>query len=100
MLKYILLILSLFLVVGHVEAQRCCPKRRCCYGCLRYMNLSRAEYDGIFYGYVDNLNYPDPYYAQPINRYFNYCPCTRQDACNVYYLKDCIHYTNQKYQTH
>ena len=90
MRKLLLFVLPLLLLTTTLEAQR----YRWC-GCRRYMYPTLANYDGYYYGYVDNINYPDPY-ALPINRYFNYCPPCRCDTYNVQYLENCIRYTNYK----
>lgn len=76
----------LMLTATQLEAQRCSR------GCRRYMDPTTATYDGNCYGYVDNINYPEPY-RMPLNHYFRYWPrcCSRYDS---QYLRECIHYTN------
>jgi hypothetical protein len=87
--KIILFGLSLiFLFIIPLEAQR----YNCC-GCRRYMDPALAGYEGLYYGYVDNLNYPTTY-SVPLNYHFNYCPPCNVNRYNYRYLQNCIHYTN------
>jgi hypothetical protein len=83
----------LMLSTTQLEAQRCCWGQRYCWGCRRYMDLTTANYDGITYGYVDNINYPEPY-RLPLNYYFNNRCCSRY---NYQYLQSCIQYTNNNH---
>ena len=76
-----------------LEAQRLCWGQRYCWGCRHYMDLTRANYDALPYGYVDNINYPEPY-SHPLNHYFNYRSCLNRNYSNYHYLLECSRYTN------
>jgi hypothetical protein len=68
------------------------------WGCCRFIDPTLATYDYGFYGYIDNINYPDTY-ELPINRCFNYCPpCS--NSYNYRYLQNCIQYTRQVNRGH
>jgi hypothetical protein len=88
-------LLSLQLLTIDAEAQRCCRGEKYCWGCRHYMDLTDAQSNGLPYGYIDNINYPDTY-ALPLNYYFNNRVTTRKDVYNSQYLKNCIHYNNHK----
>jgi hypothetical protein len=94
-MKTLLFCLALLFFAFPVEAQWLFWGQKYCWGCRRYMNLDLAGYEGICYGYIDNINYPDVYYL-PRNYFFNYCPPCRYYIYDSQYLKNCIHYTNQK----
>jgi len=67
--KFLLLFLYLGVLAFPVQAwEHCCPHVE------RYFNYSRADGDGLYYGYEDIYAYPYGY-ALPVNYYFNYCPC-------------------------
>lgn len=85
----------LMLLTTQMEAYWGCPSRRC--GCRGrcYSDLTTANYDGIYYGYVDNINYPDAY-KHPLNRCFRYCPpCPRNPSNYQYFLKCAYHAHSQ-----
>lgn len=88
MRKFIFLLILQFVLFSSIDAQTyCCP-------CLRdrYHNVLKVG-DAWYYGYMDNINYPDPYNL-PVNIYFNYCPPCRCNSYNAQYLQRCIRYTN------
>jgi hypothetical protein len=89
--KTIFLALSiLFLSANLLEGQTYAYGRwRTCRGCRCYWDLISASYDGLPYGYVDNLNYPEPY-ELPLNRCFNYCPPCRPQPNNQRYFWNCV----------
>jgi hypothetical protein len=85
----------LMLLTLPIEAQWYRWGQKYCWGCRRYMDPSLAEYDGLYFGYVDNINYPQTY-ALPRNYYFNYClPCRESDN-NYRYFQNCLRYSMQK----
>lgn len=92
-MRIFIFLCSIFLLTSSLDAQIC----YCC-GCRHYMDLTQANYDGNYYGYVDNINYPDPY-ALPINIQFNYCPPCPCNSYNTQYIEGCIHYTNNRYSS-
>ena len=83
----------LMLMTTQLEAQRICWGQKYCWGCRRYMDLTRANYDANCYGYVDNINYPDPY-NHPLNHYFNYRPCCARSYSDYQYFLQSAYYTN------
>ena len=84
----------LILTTTQLEAQRYCWGQKYCWGCRRYMDLTRANYDANPYGYVDNINYPDPY-NHPLNHYFNYrTPCSARNSSDYQYFLQSAYYTN------
>ncbi len=90
--KCILFCLALLILTVEVEAQwfgSCC--RQPC--CIRYMDVTVADYDCAPYGYVDNINYPEPYFL-PLNYFFRQRCRTRFDRANYDHLMSSIHYTN------
>jgi len=94
-MRYLFLFCLSFLVfTTSLEAQWVARGPRRCWCCC-YMDPTYANYDCNYYGYVDNINYPDRY-DLPINRCFNYClPC----PCNSYdsqYFQKCVRYTRQR----
>jgi len=95
-MKMLSLIILLFLFLSiPLEAQWYCWGQKYGWGCRRYMDPTLADYDGNYYGYIDNINYPDTYHL-PLNCQFNYCPPCPNNIYNYQYLKNCIHYTNQQ----
>jgi hypothetical protein len=95
--KFLLFCLALFvLFVAPLEAQWYCWGQKYCWGCRRYMDPTYSNDEGLYYGYVDNINYPDTY-DLPLNYYFNYCPPCRYGNYNGRYFQNCIHFSNQRY---
>ena len=86
---------ALLFFVEPVDAQWTCWGQKYGWGCARYRDPypSRAREDGLYYGYVDNINYPEPY-CLPINCQFNYCPPCQYNGYNCQYLENCIQYSN------
>lgn len=78
-----------------VEAQCYHWGQKYCWCCRRYMDPTTANEDGNYYGYVDNINYADPY-KLPLNYYFNYGPRCRRN--NQYYFRECIRYSSNPTQ--
>ncbi len=92
------LVFLVTIATSSLEAQwRYCGPRCCVWGCRQcFVDPVEANYDGILYGYMDNINYPDTY-RLPLNCCINYCqPCRYKNYYNWRYLENCIHYTNQK----
>lgn len=93
-MKTLFFLLSfLFLFSNTLEAQRC-GSRWCC--ACRYSSHQCELNENILYGYVDNLNYPDPTYRLPVNCCFNYCPPCPPNNYNRCYFQNCMYYTQQK----
>lgn len=85
----------LFLFTTQLEAQWVAPPRaRSCWCCC-YMDPTYSNYDCNYYGYVDNINYPDRY-DFPVNRCFRSRPQLRCNPHNQNYFQNCIRTTAQK----
>jgi hypothetical protein len=85
--KLILFCVISFLTLNatQLEAQRFCCGQKCWYRW--YIDPTIATYDGIRYGYIDNINYPNVYHY-PRNCYFRPPPC-RSSGNYQYFLKCC-----------
>ena len=95
MTKCILFGLALLcLAATPLEASRCCWGQKHCWGCRRYMDPTYAGYEGLYYGYVDNINYPDPY-ALPYTYHFNCRPSCGSNCFNGPHSQHSYHYTNK-----